>query len=303
VSAALSYEPLPLGKSALKVSPLAWGMWRFAGDDVAGAQSRVESALNSGMTLLDTADIYGPDNGEAFGASEALLGRVLKAAPSLRDRFVLASKGGISMGVPYDSSPAYLVQAVEDSLTRMGVERIDLYQIHRPDHLAHPADVAETLTRLREAGKIGEIGVSNHTAAQTSALQAHLGFPIAAIQIEFSPLVVAPLYDGTLDQALETGMAVLAWSPLAQGRLGDSKAGGERADAVRAALDVLAAAKGVSRTDVAYAWIMAHPSRPIPIIGSQQPGRIQEAVRSLDVTLSRPEWYSILTAARGVPLP
>lgn len=299
----MSYEPLPLGKSALTVSPLAWGMWRFAGDDLAAAQSRVEAALDAGMTLLDTADIYGPDNGEPFGASEALLGRVLKGAPGLRDRFVLASKGGISMGVPYDSSPTYLVQAVEDSLTRMGVERIDLYQIHRPDHLAHPADVAETLTRLREAGKIGEVGVSNHTAAQTAALQAHLGFPIAAIQIELSPLVVAPLYDGTLDQALETGMAVLAWSPLAQGRLGDSTAGGERADAVRAALDAIAAEKGVSRSDIAYAWIMAHPARPIPIIGSQQPARIQEAVRSLEISLSRPEWYSILTAARGVPLP
>ena len=100
-----------------------------------------------------------------------------------------------------------------------------------------------------------------------------------------------------------TGMAVLAWSPLAQGRLGDSKAGGERADAVRAALDAIASEKGVSRTDIAYAWIMAHPARPIPIIGSQQPARIQEAVRSLEVSLSRPEWYSILTAARGVPLP
>src|SRR5471032_2506136 len=171
-----------LGKSDIEVSLIAWGMWRFRGDDVNAARSRIEAALDAGMTLLDTADIYGPDNGEPFGAAEALLGRVLKAQPSLRGRFVLASKGGISMGVPYDSSAAYLRHAVDASLQRMGVEHIDLYQIHRPDLLAHPAEVAETLAGLRKAGKIGEVGVSNYTAAQTTALQAHLPFPLACIQ-------------------------------------------------------------------------------------------------------------------------
>ena len=303
MSAALSYEARPLGKSTLITSPLAWGMWRFKGNDVAAAQARVEAALDAGMTLLDTADIYGPDNSEPFGAAEALLGQVLKAAPALRDRMTLASKGGIVMGVPYDSSPAYLEQAVEASLTRMGVERIDLYQIHRPDSLAHPADVAETLTRLRKAGKIGEVGLSNHTAAQVAALQAHLPFPLACVQIEFSALAIEPLSDGTLDQAMANGMGVLAWSPLAQGRLGDSTKGGARAEAVRQTLDAVALVKEVSRTAVAYAWILAHPARPVPIIGSQQPERIVEATKALSVELSRAEWYAILTAARGTPLP
>lgn len=302
--------PFALGKTSLKVSPLAWGMWRFRGDDVAAAQGRVEAALAAGMTLLDTADIYGPDNAEPFGAAEALLGRVLKAAPRLRDRFVLASKGGIVMGTPYDSSPAYLTSAIDASLTRLGVDHIDLWQIHRPDSLAHPAEVAETLSGLRRAGKIGEIGVSNHTAAQTAALQAHLAFPIACIQIEFSPLAIGPLSDGVLDQALATGMGVLAWSPLAQGRLGEgdprhaaATGADPRAQAVRDALDVVARAKGVSRPVAAYAWLLRHPARPIPIVGSQQPARIAEAAQALAVSFTRPEWYAVLTAARGEPLP
>jgi predicted oxidoreductase len=303
VSAALSYEARPLGKSTLTTAPLAWGMWRFQGNDVAAAQARVETALDAGMTLLDTADIYGPDNHEPFGAAEALLGRVLKAAPQLRQRMTLASKGGIVMGVPYDSSPAYLEQAVEASLTRMGVEQIDLYQIHRPDSLAHPAEVASTLARLRQAGKIGEVGLSNHTAAQVAALQAHLPFPLACIQVEFSALAIEPLSDGTLDQAMASGMGVLAWSPLAQGRLGISTKGGARAEAVRQTLDAVALVKGVSRTAVAYAWILAHPSGAVPIVGSQQPDRIVEATEALKVELSRAEWYAILTAARGTPLP
>ena len=299
----MSYEARPLGKSTLTTSPLAWGMWRFRGDEVAAAQGLVEAALDAGMTLLDTADIYGPDNNEPFGAAEALLGRVLKAAPHLRRRMTLASKGGIVMGVPYDSSPAYLEQAVEASLSRMGVERIDLYQIHRPDSLAHPAAVAETLTGLRKAGKIGEVGLSNHTAAQVAAVQAHLPFPLACVQVEFSALAIEPLSDGTLDQAMASGMGVLAWSPLAQGRLGISTKGGARAEAVRQTLDAVALVKGVSRTAVAYAWILAHPSGAVPIIGTQQPERIVEATEALKVELSRAEWYAILTAARGTPLP
>lgn len=299
----MSYDPLPLGKSGLNVSPMAWGMWRFKGDDVRAARERVEAALEAGFTLLDTADVYGPDNGEPFGAAEALLGQVLAEAPQLRDRMVLASKGGIELGSPYNSSPAYLTRAVEDSLRRMGVERMELYQIHRPDTLTHPADVARTLERLRTEGKIGEVGVSNHTAAQTAALQAHLPFPIAAAQIEFSALVVDALYDGVLDQAQASGMAVLAWSPLAQGRLGDSLTADARAEAVRSALDTVAARAEVSRTAVAYAWLMQHPAPPIPIVGSQQPARIAEAAQATDVQISRAEWYEILTAARGVPLP
>jgi predicted oxidoreductase len=303
MTVALLNEPFPLGKTGLKVSPLAWGMWRFRGEDVVAAQARVEAALAAGMTLLDTADIYGPDNNEPFGAAEALLGQVLKAQPSLRERFVLASKGGIVMGTPYDSSPAYLVSAVEASLRRMNVERIDLWQIHRPDSLAHPAEVAEALAGLRAAGKIGEVGVSNYTAAQTAALQAHLPFPLACIQIEFSALVIDPLTDGTLDQALATGMGVLAWSPLAQGRLGDGETADPRVRAVRDALDGFARVKGVSRTVAAYAWIRQHPSRAIPIVGSQQLARIAEAAEALSVTFTRPEWYAVLIAARGVPLP
>jgi predicted oxidoreductase len=298
----LSHEPRPLGKSALVVSPLAWGMWRFKGESVDDAQVLVEAALDTGFTLLDTADIYGADTPEGFGSSEALLGKVLRQAAHLRERMVLASKGGIVLGVPYDSSAAYLAAACDASLARLGVERIDLYQIHRPDSLAHPAEVADVLTRVREAGKIAEVGVSNHTPAKVAALQAHLDFPLASIQPEFSALAIEPLSDGVLDQALERDLAVLAWSPLGGGRLaGEGK--DDRARAVIKALDVVARDQGVARVAVAYAWIMAHPAKPIPIVGSQRAERIREAADALKVRLTRQQWYAILTASRGVPLP
>ncbi len=292
----------PLGAQGLSVSPLAWGMWRFKGEDVAAAQARVEAALDAGIDLLDTADVYGPDNGELFGAAEALLGQVFRVAPRLRSRMTLATKGGIEMGVPYNSSADYLVTACEASLKRLGVERIDLYQIHRPDTLAHPAEVARALDTLRRIGKIGEAGVSNHTPAQVSALLAHLPFPLASVQPEFSAIAIEPLSDGVLDQAMERDLAVLAWSPLGGGRLAGA-ATEPRAQAVVKALDDLAAEKGASRTAVAYAWIMAHPARPIPIVGSQDPERIRASAEALKVSLTRAEWYGVLTAARGEPLP
>jgi predicted oxidoreductase len=298
----LPAAPRPFGRSKLTVSPLAWGMWRFRGTDTPAAARLVHAALDTGLTLLDTADIYGPDNGEPFGAAEALLGEVVAREPALRGRMVLASKGGIALGVPYNSSAAYLIEACEASLRRLRTDHIDLYQIHRPDTLAHPAEVAGALEKLRRDGKILEAGVSNYSAAQARALAAHLTFPLTSTQPEFSALAIAPLTDGVLDHAQEAGLGVLAWSPLGGGRLGLGGAGKREQDVI-AALDAIAVRETTSRTAVAYAWIMAHPSGAIPIVGSQSEARIREATEALRVKLTRTDWYDILTASRQERLP
>ena len=209
---------LPDGR---RVGPLSWGCWRLVTDDVSEALRRMETALSLGMNMIDTADVYGLDwGGSAFGLSESIIGRVLAQAPGLRDEIVLATKGGIDPGVPYDSSPAYLESAIDASLKRLGVERIDLWYVHRPDMLTHPADVADTLARLVAKGKLAAIGVSNHTVAQVDALMAHLpeGVPVAANQVEFSAAHLLPLRDGTLDQCMRDQRMAVAWSPLGGGR-------------------------------------------------------------------------------------
>lgn len=297
---------IALGRSGLSVAPLGWGMWRLAGTDGAGARVRVEAALESGCQLFDTADVYGYRRGSGFGEAEALLGAVLREAPRLRERMVLATKAGIDPRVPYNSSPAYLVEACEASLRRLGVERIDLWQIHRADLLAHPAEVAAVFERLQRAGKILAAGVSNYSAAQFEALARYAGTALASVQNEFSALAIGGLEDGTLDAAMGYGAGVLAWSPLAQGRLAAApREAGEapRTAAVVAALDTVAARAGVSRSAVAYAWVMAHPARPVALIGSQNPARIREAAQAFAVRLTREEWYRILVAARGEQLP
>src|SRR6201995_4579577 len=191
-----------LGQTDIQISPIAWGMWRFRGEDVKAARGRVEAALEAGITLFDTADIYGPDNGEPFGAAEALLGRVFQQAPSLRQRMVLATKGGIRLGVPYDSSASYLRCAIDDSLARLDTERVELWQVHRPDILPHPQELARSLEDAHRSGKSAAIGVSNFSAAQTATLASYLTIPLASQQPQFSPLYLEPAQNGLLDQAV-----------------------------------------------------------------------------------------------------
>ena len=137
-----------------EVGSISYGQWRSTTDDVTAAQELLETALDAGMNLIDTADVYGLDaRGTGFGEVEALLGRVLARAPGLRERMVLGTKGGIRPPVPYDSSDAWLRTACDDSLRRLRVETIDLYQIHRPDMYAHPAEVAATLADLARTGQ------------------------------------------------------------------------------------------------------------------------------------------------------
>ena len=142
-------SPRTLG-SLPSVGPLAFGHWRFVGHEVSKATELVESALDLGMNLIDTADVYGLDwGGTEFGQAEGLLGQVLAGSPGLRDRMVLATKGGIVPPLPYDSSHDHLTSALEASLRRLGVDHIDLYQVHRPDMFTHPDDLAATLQGKR----------------------------------------------------------------------------------------------------------------------------------------------------------
>lgn len=293
----VSNEPRALGKSGIDVSPLAWGMWRLAGDDVAGVRALIDAALSVGITLFDTADIYGFDTPAGFGSAEALFGRALAEDGSLRDRMVIATKGGIRPPVPYNSARGYLATALDDSLRRMRVETIDLYQIHRRDLLTHPQEVAGALDAMVASGKVRSIGVSNHSPAEFEALQAFLGQPIIATQPEFSALHTAPLFDGTLDQAMARDVAVLAWSPLGGGRL----AGGDHPAA--ALLAEQGAAYGVDTATAALAWVMAHPARIIPIVGSQTPARIAAAAGAYRVEWTRAQWYAVLQAGMGATLP
>ena len=307
---------LLLGRGALRSSRLAYGCWRIApsGDsatDLATARRAVNAAVEAGYTLFDHADIY------CDGRAETVFGEVLRESPGLRERIVIATKCGIRFageptpGAParYDFSAEHITRQCEQSLRRLGIECIDLYQLHRPDWLMDAAEVASAFDRLRRAGKVREFGVSNFLPSQFTLLQQASAFALVANQVEISLAQLAAFSDGTLDQCQTQKITPLAWSPLGGGLLGD---GGKdilpaqrayRPEKIVVALDEIAAARGTTRMAVALAWLLRHPAKIVPLVGSTDPERIRGAVAATECELTREEWYRLLTVARGEPLP
>ncbi|RZT98078.1 aldo/keto reductase [Rivibacter subsaxonicus] len=284
-----------------QLSPVVAGTWRMHewGWSPAERLAWIEQCVELGVTSFDHADIYG-------GYSvETLFGEALRlATPALRQRLQIVTKCGIRLVSParplhrlksYDTSAAHLRASVEASLRALGVERIELLLIHRPDPLLDPAEVAGAIDALRREGKLAHFGVSNHTPSQASLLQRAL--PLAANQIEFSPLHLQPLHDGTLDQCLDLGIRPMAWSPLGGGRLLNGH--DERERRVRDALERIAAEHGVSIATAAYAWILRHPSRPLPITGTRRIDAIREALAATSLRLDRESWFDVWQASAG----
>lgn len=286
-----------------ELSPIVAGLWRIAewNLDVAARVRWIEQALELGITTFDHADIYGDYR------AEALFGEALKQSPGLRSRMQLVSKCGIRLRSTdrpyrvnhYDTSAAYVRAQVEQSLTNLHTEQLELVLIHRPDYLMDAAALADTFASLTREGKVAQWGVSNHTTGQVDLLHQH--HPLLTNQIELSPLAMHALDDGTLDQAQRLGMRPMIWSPLGGGRLFS----GQDAQAVRVRDEMagIAARQGASLATLAYAWILRHPSRPHPITGTGRIEGLREAVAALDITLEAEDWYAIWTASKGHPVP
>jgi predicted oxidoreductase len=191
----------------------------------------------------------------------------------------------------------------------MGIETIDLYHLHRADLLMNPPEVAAAFDKLRQQGKVREFGVSNFSPSLLAALQKHCPMRLIVNQVEIHLGRLDCLHDGTLDQCLAEGITPLAWSPLGGGFLGD-EGKVDRKDPRRRGLialqdltDQIAASHGVTRSIIALAWLLKHPARIIPIVGSTNPDRIREATKAGSIELSREDWYRLLVAARMQPLP
>lgn len=292
-----------IGNTEISVGALAYGCWRFGESRVEDADAKIRTALDAGLTLIDTADIYGFGEPCGFGGAEAVLGEVLARDPSLRSRMFLATKGGIIPPRPYDSSYEYLTAAMDASLARLQVDHVDLYQIHRPDLIAPVEETARALNDMVRAGKTRFVGVSNFTVAQCRALQAHLDVPLVTTQPEFSALHQDPITDGTLDWCSETSATALAWSPLAGGRIPRKSSDDPRDQNVIACLSEIAEAHAASISDIALAFILKHQAKVIPIIGTQNPARIIESAKVAELALSARDFYNIVEAYRGVPMP
>ena len=262
----------------------------------------IEACIARGVTSFDHADIYGGY------AVEALFGEALALKPSLRAQMQLISKCGIKLVYParpgnrvhsYDCSRDYIVASVENSLRALHTDHLDLLLLHRPDALLDADEVAETFAALKVQGKVLSFGVSNYSPAQFDLLQART--PLVSNQVELNPLNLGVLNDGTLDQAQRLKARPMIWSPLAGGRLFSDA--GEQAQRVRQALQQAADARGTSLATAAYAWVLRHPSRPIPIVGSKRLEALDEALAALDWRMDAETWWAVWIASTGHAVP
>ena len=202
----------------------------------------------------------------------------------------------------YNATGPRLVKSLEKSLRWLGTDHVDLFLVHRPDWLTRADDTAAGLNALLRDGKIRAAGVSNYSASQFDLLDGLMDAPLATNQIEFHLLHTGPIDDGTLHQCEKRGVLPMAWSPMAGGRLFDLA----NPAAVRLAAAAEAMAPrygGATLEQLAYAWILAHPSRPLPVIGTNRLERLQAAAAADTIVLEREDWYALWEAAQGRQIP
>ncbi len=285
----------------LSFSRIIHGLWRLAEWEMSNEEvlALIEECLNAGITTFDHADIYGDYT------CEKKFGDALALKPELRKEMEIVTKCGIKLVSnnrpehsikSYDTSKEHILASVNQSLENLQTDYIDVLLIHRPDPFMDPAEVAEAFTQLKIEGKVRQFGVSNFKRSQFKMLQSYLDFPLITNQIELSAYHLENFEDGTVDLCQEERIAPMAWSPLAGGSIFSSD--DERVKNLRVTLERIAGEIGAQGIDeVLYAWLLSHPANIMPIVGSGKINRIESAIRALNLTLSRDQWFEILQVA------
>ena len=298
-----------LGTTGIQVSAVALGCMSLSPDNLEQSKATVLRAFELGINFFDTADVY--NNGQ----SEEILGQALGDGNIPRHKVVIASKCGIVFqGMvddyaykAYDLSPDYIKQSCESSLTRLGTDYIDLYQLHRIDYLTHPEETARALQDLKSEGKIRHVGISNYTSDEIRALSAYLR--LETLQTRFSLLELEPLETGLSAVCQQMKMNMLCYSPLHKAALTGKLSfvnhdwQEQREAGVVHQMQSFAADYGISLSQLSLAWLMQLPGGVIPLVGTANPAHITEAAASAGLSLARDDWYELLVIARGRPMP
>ncbi|GAA3283118.1 oxidoreductase [Paenarthrobacter aurescens] len=299
-----------------------WDGTSYGAAEIDHAAAVIEAAQGIGVELFDHADIY------RSGKSEAVFGEVLARSQGLREKILLQTKCGIRLGergleTHYDLSRDAILERVNQSLKRLQTDYVDVLLLHRPDPLLDPREVADAVGKLMAEGKVRQLGVSNMSAAQIEYLQNQLETPIVANQLEMSLLrrdwlestvlvnhaegLEYSFPHGTLEHCMTQGIELQAYGSLAQGRYtGANPEELSPAEAATAAmLEQLAAEKDTTPESVLLGWLMKHPARISPVIGTTNGKRIKACADAASVaaTMTRAQWYGLWVAARGNNIP
>lgn len=298
-----------LTREGPSVSRLVYGTWRLLAEPElatpAAIARRLAACADLGMTTIDTAEIYGGYE------VEDRLGQALALAPELKSRLQFITKLGIYVPHPrhpdrktafYNASAERIAKSAEKSLRLMGLETLDVLLVHRPDWFTPAEDTARGLEAVVSSGKVKAVGVSNYTPPQFELLQSCMSIPLVTNQVEVNLFQMAALYDGTLDQCQQRGIRPMAWSPLGGGRL--FAADDPAAERIRRACSLLADKYGgASVSSLVHAWVLAHPSGCVPVVGTNKEDRVRDLAGAAHLRLEREDWYALWEAAQGRRVP
>lgn len=300
-----------IGGTGLRASNIVMGCMRLSSLSKKEAEALVRTALEQGINLFDHADIYGG------GSCEEIFAEAAGMNETVREKMILQSKCSIRDGY-FDFSKEYLLHSVDGILKRLHTDYLDILLLHRPDPLMEPEEVAEAIETLHRSGKVRYFGVSNQNPMQMQLLQKYMPMPIAANQIQLSLACCTPISAGihvntgeeaavdrdgsVLDYCRLNDITIQPWSPFQYGFFGGVFLGSEKYPELNAAIDKLAEKYGVSNTTIALAWLLRHPARLQPIVGTMNLDRLRDCLRAPDIVLTRQEWYDLYLAA-GNTLP
>ena len=300
---------MKLGSSNLEVPVVAVGCMRINSLEKKEAEQFVQTALDQGANFFDHADIYGK------GDCEEIFADAIHMSPSVRENIILQSKCGIRTGM-FDFSKEHILHSVDGILQRLNTEYLDILLLHRPDALVEPEEVAEAFDILEQSGKVRHFGVSNQNPMQIQLLQKYVKQPIVANQLQLSITNANMISNGInvnmendsainrdgsiLDFCRLNDITIQPWSPFQYGFFEGVFLGNEKFPELNQQIDEIAKKYQVSNTTIAIAWLLRHPAKMQPVIGTMNIDRLIDCCNASDVQLTREEWYSIYRAAGNI---
>ncbi|WP_127531343.1 aldo/keto reductase [Paenibacillus kobensis] len=304
-------KTIKLGTSNLEVPVVAVGCMRINSLSKQEAEKFVQTAMEEGANFFDHADIYGG------GTCEEIFAEAIHMSDSVRENIILQSKCGIRPNIgTFDFSKEHILYSVDNILQRLNTDYLDILLLHRPDALVEPEEVAEAFDLLESSGKVRHFGVSNQNPMQIELLKKYVKQPLIANQLQLSITNANMISNGVnvnmennsainrdgsiLDYCRLHDITIQPWSPFQYGFFEGVFLGNEKFPKLNEKIDEIAKKYDVSNTTIAIAWLLRHPAKMQPVIGSMNIGRLKDCIQASDIVLTREEWYDIYRAAGNI---
>jgi len=300
---------MKLGSTSLEVPVVSVGCMRINSLEKPEAEHFIQTALEQGANFFDHADIYGG------GSCEEIFADAIHMNPTIRENIILQSKCGIRKGM-FDFSKEHILTSVDGILKRLNTEYLDILLLHRPDTLVEPEEVAEAFDILESSGKVRHFGVSNQNPMQIQLLQKYVKQPIVANQLQLSitnSTMISSGFNvnmenesainrdgGILDFCRLHDITIQPWSPFQYGFFEGVFLDNDKFPELNQKINEIAEKYNVSNTTIAIAWLLRHPAKMQPVIGTMNETRLKDCIKASEIQLTREEWYEIFRGAGNI---